>query len=165
MWKKKIIKKGKGRIQVTKSKADRTYKSVLYKSRLEAQMAQALDMYGLPINYETKTFTIFKSQPNYITFYRKQINNKGDYKSRDNTIRSIKYTPDFFDDNFLKKDNAFIIECKGNPDSVFQLRFNLFMRFCNKYHKNFVLYMPRNKTQCLQTAKMIADSRKNNNSK
>lgn len=157
---KKIIKRGRGRIQVTKSKADRTYKGVVYKSRLEAQMAQVLDSYGLPINYEVKTFTIFKSQKNRIDFYRKQIDNKGDYKVRDNTIRNIKYTPDFFDDDFLKKDNAFIIECKGNPDSVFQLRFNLFMRYCNKYHKNFKLYMPRDKTQCILTAKLILESQK-----
>lgn len=149
-------------LNVSKSKVDKTYKGVLYKSRLEAQMAKILDDYGLPINYETKTFQIFKGQSNEITSYRKTTANKGEFKPRDLTINSLKYTPDFVDSN-LSRDNAFIIEVKGRPDTAFMLRYKLFLRYCNKYHKNFTLYMPRNKTQCIQTAKLIVESQKKTN--
>jgi hypothetical protein len=146
-------------LNVSKNKIEKTYKGVLYKSRLEAQMAKILDDYKLPVNYEAKTFEIFKSEKNHITSYRKTTKNKGEFKPRDLSINSLKYTPDFIDNNLLKE-NAFIIEVKGRPDTAFMLRYKMFLRYCNKYYKNVVLYMPRNKTQCLQTARLIVESQK-----
>jgi len=146
-------------INTSKSKKDKTYKGFLYKSRLEAYMAMLLDQNNLPLLYEKKTFTIFKRLPESIGVYRKTTKNTGDYKLRDSVLNSVKYTPDFIDDN-LKQPNAFIIECKGRPDAVFMLRFKLFQRYCNKYHPDVKLYMPRNLTQCRQTIDLILKHRK-----
>lgn len=152
-------RKNRKYINTTENKKDKTYKGVLYKSRLEATMAMLLDAHGLPLNYETETFTMFKSEKNKITSYRKTTENKGDFKPRDITINSLNYTPDFVDDD-LSKPNAFIIECKGLPDSAFMLRYKLFLRYFSKYYPNVTYYMPRNKQQCIQTIDLILKNRK-----
>lgn len=151
-------RRNKKYINVSTNKKELTFNGVLYKSRLEAQMAKMLHENNLPVKYEPKTFTIFKDEEDSIGNYRKTVKNTGEYKLRDVKLNSVKYTPDFVDED-LSRDNAFIIECKGRPDAVFMLRFKLFQRYCNKYYKNIKLYMPRNKEQCKETIRLILKSR------
>lgn len=153
-------RKNRSYVNVSKSKKDKTYKGVLYKSRLERQMAKMLDEANLPLLYEKKTFNIFKSCSNSIGAIRKTVKNTGEYKMRDTKLSSVKYTPDFIDED-LSKDNAFIIETKGRPDAVFMLRFKIFQRYCNKYYPNLKIYMPRNMQQCKETIKLILKDREN----
>lgn len=151
-------RKHKKYINVSQNKKDLTYKGFVYKSRLEKQMAMLLDSANLPLIYEGKTFTIFKDESDSIGCYRKTVKNTGEYKLRDSILNSVKYTPDFIDEDLNKK-NAFIIECKGRPDAVFMLRFKIFQRYCNKHYPNVKLYMPRNQQQCLHTIELIKKSR------
>jgi len=147
-------------VNVSTNKKDLTYKGVKYKSRLEKEMAKMLDEAGLPLNYETRTFVIFKKENDSIGSIRKTVKNTGDYKLRDTKLNSLKYTPDFIDDD-LKQNNAFIIETKGRPDTAFMLRFKLFQRYCNKYYPKIKIYMPRNLKQCRETIKLILNNREN----
>lgn len=70
---------------------DKWYKGVHYRSTLEADTAETLDLLGLPLRYEERTITLLEG---FRCPYQKD------------KVRAITYTPDFLIGNI-------IIECKG----------------------------------------------------
>ena len=55
----------------------------------------------------------------------------------DKTILPITYTPDFVGEDF-------IIECKGNMNDAFPIRFKLFKYYLHTNNLNYKLFLPRN---------------------
>lgn len=80
--------KENGRIQGTKPK---TYNGVHYRSTLEADTAETLDLLGIPFSYESRKITLLDG---FRCSYQKD------------KVRAVHYTPDFIIKNI-------IIECKG----------------------------------------------------
>ena len=67
-------------------------------------------------------------------------------------VLPIKYTPDFIDVN---EPPRFIIECKGNPNEAFPLRWKLFKKHLMDENIFADLFMPRNQKDCVEVVKII----------
>ena len=109
-----------------------------FKSRLEAYCYLRLKECGIEAVYEGKTFTILEP-----------IEYLGE------KIRKMTYTPDFIGDEF-------VIECKGNPNDAFPLRWKIFKHHLNQSDKKYNLYLPRNKKDVDEVIKDIINKRKIN---
>jgi len=147
------------KIKTATSRKDRMFLGVLYKSKLEKIMAMCLHEQNLPINYETKKIVLFDKIDSSIESYKRSANGKGNFKNRMFTkVSAITYTPDFVDSEaHFDKEGSFIIETKGYPTPVFNLRYKLFERYCTMNYKNVRLFMPRTSNDCYETAKLIKD--------
>ena len=77
----------------------------------------------------------------------KNIQNKGNKK-----ILPIKYTPDFID---IQQPPRFIIECKGNPNESFPLRWKLFKKHLIDSNIDTALFMPRNQKDCDEVVRLL----------
>jgi len=96
---------------------------IKFASKLELHMYRLLRKNKIPSEYEGKTFTVvdgfdFQASSFEKTASKKILQDRGNKK-----ILPIKYTPDFID---KKKPYRFIIECKGNPNEAFPIRWKLF---------------------------------------
>jgi len=63
-------------------------------------------------------------------------------------VRKMTYTPDF-----VGKD--FVIECKGNPNDAFPLRWKIFKWYLYNNNIQYNLYLPRSKKQIDETIEKI----------
>ena len=105
----------------------------------------------LKAKYEGETYIIQEGFEFNQSCYEKQSNGKGEYKNRGNKkILPVKYTPDFVGKNF-------IIECKGNPNEAFPIRWKLFKRYLMDKNIKADLFMPRNQKDCLEVIKIIKE--------
>ncbi len=147
------------KIKTTTSRSRKRYAGVTYKSELEKYMAMFLHQRGLPLNYETKKFTMIQGKENHLESWKKPINGTSVFKDRSGKrLSGITYTPDFVDDEkHFDKDGSFIIECKGYPTPQFVLRYKLFNHYCLDNYKNLTLYMPRTVADCETTADLILE--------
>lgn len=93
-----------GRIQGVQEKA---YKGITYKSILEADTAEALDLMGLPIRYEEKAFKIFEG-------FRSPFQKR--------KVLDIQYIPDFWVGDI-------ILECKGFETPEWKLKRKLVFKY------------------------------------
>jgi hypothetical protein len=101
----------------------------------------------IPVDYENHSFTIFDALVYPQACYEgtaKKLYNKG------SKVRPITYTPDFVDPN-----GKWIIETKGYANESFPLRWKLFKRHLKDNNLTYVLFMPRNKAQCLEVLELI----------
>ena len=62
-------------------------------------------------------------------------------QDKNKNILPIRYTPDFID---IQDPPRFIIECKGNPNEAFPIRWKLFKKHLVEKNINATLFMPRN---------------------
>ena len=102
---------------------------------------------GVSVEYEKHSFTIFDAMVYPQACYEgtaKKLYNKG------SKVRPITYTPDFVDPN-----GKWIIETKGYANESFPLRWKLFKQHLKKNNLTYVLFMPRNRTQCLEVLELI----------
>ena len=121
---------------------------IQFDSSLEAFMYTLLKQEGIPAIYEGESFNImdsfkFTSDSWETSPKSKQMTNKGR-----RVVRGMKYTPDFVHP-------AFIIECKGRANETFPLRYKLFKKWLMENRPNVVLFMPKNKADCLDVIKLI----------
>lgn len=93
-----------GRIQGVQEKE---YKGVTYKSILEADTAEALDLMGLPIRYEERIFKIFEGF-------------KCPFQKR--KVLDIQYIPDFWVGDI-------ILECKGFETPEWKIKRKLVYKY------------------------------------
>ncbi len=93
-----------GRIQGVQEKE---YKGVTYKSILEADTAEALDLMGLPIRYEERSFKIFEGF-------------KCPFQKR--KVLDIQYIPDFWVGDI-------ILECKGFETPEWKIKRKLVYKY------------------------------------
>jgi len=137
--------KRKGKSMIKSKKA--TYNGIEFQSLLEKRMYQLLHEEEIPVEYEEHSFTVFDALVYPQACYEgtpKKLYNKG------SKVRSITYTPDFVDPN-----GKWIIETKGYANESFPLRWKLFKRHLKENNLAYVLFMPRNKTQCLEVLELI----------
>jgi|TARA_R100000544_G_C2209945_1_gene51360 hypothetical protein len=137
--------KRKGKSMIRSKKA--FYNGIEFQSLLEKKMYQLLHEQEIPVEYEEHSFTIFDALVYPQACYEgtaKKLYNKG------SKVRSINYTPDFVDPN-----GKWIIETKGYANESFPLRWKLFKRHLKENNLAYVLFMPRNKIQCLEVLELI----------
>lgn len=104
-----------GRIQGVQEK---WYKGVKYKSILEADTAEALDLMGLPIRYEERSFTIFEG-------FRSPFQKR--------KIMNTEYIPDFWVGNI-------ILECKGFETPEWRLKKKLVFKYLMENEPDVIFY-------------------------
>tara|TARA_Y100000356_G_scaffold114843_1_gene103590 strand:- start:159 stop:599 length:441 start_codon:yes stop_codon:yes gene_type:complete len=136
----------KGRTKVKNVKKP-TFDGIKFQSKLEMHCYKKLKEEKIPIEYEGTTFTIFPATVYPLACYEgttKRLYNKG------SKIRPITYTPDFVD-----PDGKFIIETKGYANESFPLRWKLFKKHLKDTKQQYVLFMPRNKSQVDEVVELI----------
>mgnify|MGYP005696834557 FL=1 len=132
------------RKQITRS-TKVTYKGHKFASKLELYMYKALEREKIKVLYEGETYEVVKGFHFPASSYEKTKGKKILQEKGNKNILPIRYTPDFID---FKKPRRFIIECKGNPNEAFPIRWKLFKKHLVDTGQNPVLFMPRNQKDC-----------------
>lgn len=134
-----------------------TYNGVLFRSGLEKFCAETLDNANIPFEYEATTFTLMDKFTSNCPFY-------GDIKYKDRktkefvqyfgivnpNVRAMTYTPDFVGDGW-------IIETKGMMTDSATLKQKLFKQHLLDNDLHYIVFVPRNRTQVLETVKIVRD--------
>jgi len=124
------------------------YKGIKFRSKLELFTYQQLEQAGIKSLYEKKKFVLMEGFrfPNRTVEPHKT---KG-YIDTTVKIRDITYTPDFVD-----PDDKWIIEVKGFANDVFPLKWKLFKNHLVENSLDYVLFLPKNRKQVLETIELI----------
>jgi hypothetical protein len=124
------------------------YKGIKFRSKLELFTYQQLEQAGIKSLYEKKKFVLMEGFrfPNRTVEPHKT---KG-YIDMTVKIRDITYTPDFVDPN-----DKWIIEVKGFANDVFPLKWKLFKNHLMENSLGYVLFLPKNRKQVLETIQLI----------
>ena len=124
------------------------YKGIKFRSKLELFTYQQLEQAGIKSLYEQKKFVSMEGFrfPNRTVEPHKT---KG-YIDTTVKIRDITYTPDFVDPN-----DKWIIEVKGFANDVFPLKWKLFKNHLMENSLGYVLFLPKNRKQVLETIQLI----------
>ena len=132
-----------------------TVDGVHFRSKLESYTYTKLKEAGLEFDYEKEKFELV---PKFVLKGRsyEMAKKKGEKVFIESTpnIRSMTYTPDF-----TNTKEGWIIECKGNPNDAFPLRWKLFKKYLNDKDLKYDLYLPRNRKQVEETIKLIISNR------
>lgn len=134
-------KKGTPLIRAQKTE----YKGKKFQSRLEVYMFKALEEAKIPCKYESESFTIIKPFFFANDSYEKTPTSKVLINKGNKNHLGITYKPDFIVEN---GEQRIIIECKGLATDVFSMRFKLFKKWISDNNKNYILFTPRNQSQC-----------------
>lgn len=130
---------------------------IQFRSKLEGYTYTKLKEAGLEFDYEKEKFEL---EPKFVLPGRsyEMTRRKGEkvFIEISPNIRAITYTPDF-----TNVDAGWIIECKGNPNDAFPIRWKLFKKHLKDKDLNYDLYLPRNRKQVEKTIELIISNRKN----
>lgn len=99
------------------------YDGIKFRSKLEAYCYKKLKEANIPVEYESKRYTLLPS-----------------FKFDNKTIRAITYLPDFIGKNF-------VIECKGFANESFPLREKLFKYYLTLNEPNTRYFLVRTQKQ------------------
>lgn len=146
----KYKKKGKQKTKSTKVSMD----GIQFASKLELHMYKVLKSMKLSFTYEGETYEIvngfYSDNASYEkTRTQKELHNRGEKK-----ILPIKYTPDFIDN---QNPPRYIIECKGNPNEAFPIRWKLFKKYLHDNNIDSMLFMPRNQKDCDKVGEILKE--------
>jgi len=147
-------KKFKRNKQITRSTKVQ-YQGLNFASKLEMHMYKLLKQAKIPVEYEGKTFSLVEGFDFTNASYEKTRVKKYLHDRGNKNVLPIKYTPDFLD---IQDPPRFIIECKGNPNEAFPIRWKLFKRYLIKNNIKADLFMPRNQKDCAEVVKIIQES-------
>jgi len=131
------------------------YQGLNFASKLEMHMYKLLKQAKIPVEYEGKTFSLVEGFDFTNASYEKTRVKKYLHDRGNKNVLPIKYTPDFLD---IQDPPRFIIECKGNPNEAFPIRWKLFKRYLIKNNIKADLFMPRNQKDCAEVVKIIQES-------
>ena len=137
--------------QITRS-TKVTYKQHKFASKLELYMYKALEKQKIKVLYEGKTFEVVSGFDFSMSSYEKTKGKKILLNKGHKKILPIKYTPDFID---VHDPPRFIIECKGNPNEAFPLRWKLFKKYLIDNNIDTALFMPRNQKDCDEVVRLL----------
>jgi len=129
--KKKIRKKKQSKNKKVRNATKKTVDGIDFKSKLEVYCYEQLKSNNIKAEYEKTKFELI---PAFTYDNRK--------------VRKMTYTPDF-----VGKD--FVIECKGNPNDAFPLRWKIFKWYLYNNNIQYNLYLPRSKKQIDETIEKI----------
>ena len=122
---------------------------IVFRSRLESYMYEALLNAGIESEYEERSYDLLSGFDCRIDCYERQGNGKGEFKNRGGKrILGMKYTPDFTGEGF-------IIECKGRANDAFPIRWKIFKKYINYNLPGVKLYKPQNQKECDETVRLI----------
>lgn len=99
------------------------YEGIDFKSKLEVYCYKKLRDNNIKAEYEAHRYTLLKP-----------------FEFNGEKVRAMTYTPDFVGEGF-------VIECKGQMNDAFPLRWKMFKHFLYRNGINVVLYLPRNQKQ------------------
>ena len=99
------------------------YDGIKFRSKLEAYCYKKLKEANIPVEYESKRYTLLPS-----------------FKFDNKTIRAITYLPDFIGEDF-------VIECKGYANESFPLREKLFKYYLTKNEPNVKYFLVKTQKQ------------------
>lgn len=116
-----------GRIQGVSPKI---YKGVKYRSTLEADTAQTLDLLGIPFKYEDRRITLLEGF---------------DSKFQERKVTHITYTPDFEVGNI-------ILECKGFETPEWKIKKKLVYKYLEENEPNTKFYLVKDCRKSLMEA-------------
>lgn len=119
--------------------------NIQFASKLELHMYRVLKKLRIPFAYEGQTYVIVEGFLSENPSYEKTKTKKILHDRGSKQILPIKYTPDFVDKEYPPR---FIIECKGNPNESFPMRWKLFKKFLHDSEIKAHLFMPRNQKDC-----------------
>ena len=128
------------------------YQGLNFASKLEMHMYKLLKQAKIPVEYEGKTFSLVEGFDFTNASYEKTRVKKFLHYRGNKNVLPIKYTPDFLD---IQDPPRFIIECKGNPNEAFPIRWKLFKRYLINKNIKADLFMPRNQKDCAEVVKII----------
>lgn len=118
-------------------------------------MYKLLQKAKIPVQYEGKTFSLVNGFDFTNASYEKTRLKKYLHDRGNKNILPIKYTPDFLD---VQDPPRFIIECKGNPNEAFPIRWKLFKKYLIDENIKADLFMPRNQKDCAEVVRIIQES-------
>ena len=147
-------KKINRRKQITRS-TKVEYQGLNFASKLEMHMYKLLQKAKIPVQYEGKTFSLVNGFDFTNASYEKTRLKKYLHDRGNKNILPIKYTPDFLD---VQDPPRFIIECKGNPNEAFPIRWKLFKKYLIDENIKADLFMPRNQKDCAEVVRIIQES-------
>ena len=131
------------------------YNGIVFRSGLEKFCAEQLDDNKVKYGYETMTFTLMEKFTSNCPFYgyiqytdRKTKERVKSFEITTPNIRAMTYTPDFVG-------NGWIIETKGMMTDSAVLKQKLFKKHLLDNDLHYIVFVPRNKTQVLETVKII----------
>jgi hypothetical protein len=125
----------------------KVYKGIKFRSKLELFTYKELQKAKIKSLYEQKKFVLMKG----FYFTNECVEpKKKDYISITTKVRDITYTPDFVDPN-----GKWIIEVKGFANDVFPLKWKLFKNHLMENGYTYVLFLPKNQKQVLETIQLI----------
>ena len=128
----------------------------IFKSGLELTMYELLKEAKIPFNYEAQKFSIDSGFEYTGESYEKFMNGKGDFKDRGKkTYRDSIYTPDFT--NPKDEDLKWVIETKGRAMPDFPRTWRLFKKYIKERHSEVVLFVPRNKKDCIKVIEILKE--------
>ena len=111
------------------------YNNIQFRSRLEVFCYKQLLKYNIEADYEKYKFTLLDG-----------------FRFNGEAVRKMTYTPDFVG-------KEFVIECKGQMNDAFPLRWKLFKYFLFKNKIEYDLYLPRNQKQVIEVMETILRKR------
>lgn len=111
------------------------YDGIKFRSKLEVYTYQELKKHGIIAQYEELQFILLEP-----------------FKYKEESIRKMGYTPDFVG-------SEFVIECKGQMNDAFPLRWKLFKNHLHVNNLDYDLYLPRNKKQVDEVVQTIITKR------
>lgn len=117
-----------------KNATKKTVDGIDFKSKLEVYCYQQLKENNIHAKYEEHKFEMIPP-----------------FEYDGKKVRKMTYTPDF-----VGKD--FVIECKGNPNDAFPLRWKIFKYYLYKNDIKYNLYLPRSKKQIDETIEKILNN-------
>jgi hypothetical protein len=121
---KKVLRKTKTSQNVkVKNATPLTYDGIRFQSKLEVYCYKKLIENNIIAEYEKNKFTLIEA-----------------FTYNDEKIRKMTYTPDFVGEGF-------VIECKGQMNDAFPLRWKMFKKHLSDTKQVFDLYLPRNQKQ------------------
>lgn len=130
------------------------YQGLNFASKLEMHMYKLLKQAKIPVEYEGKTFSLVEGFDFTNASYEKTRVKKYLHDRGNKNVLPIKYTPDFLD---IQDPPRFIIECKGNPNEAFPIRWKLFKHYLIKNNIKADLFMPRNQKDCAEVVKILQE--------
>ena len=125
---------------------------VSFRSKLELYCYRAFVKAKIDFNYEYPKFTIL--EPFEYPSDSWEVNKRKKLYTLVNKqkVRGITYTPDF-----TNMAQGWLIECKGNPNDAFPLRWKLFKQHLTKSKQKLDLYMPTNQKQVDHVIELLMD--------
>lgn len=112
-----------------------TCDGIKFRSKLEVYCYKQLKKYKVKAEYEKHKFILLDS-----------------FRYNDEAVRKMTYTPDFVG-------KEFVIECKGQMNDAFPLRWKMFKYFLYKNNLEYDLYLPRNQKDVMITIETILRKR------